>query len=124
MTKLFPLPQPDEIDFHSADGVFFKHILIPLAGSIVPQHAHEYPHTTFLAHGALFAWADGVPLGRFQAPAGIYIEAKVKHLFQTVADDTIILCVHNALHAEGAGKVFAEHEVTLDDVAAVTRMEG
>lgn len=104
------IKQPSEIDFHMADGVFIKHIVIPAAGSIIPQHIHEYDHTTFLAKGSMHVWEDGVAKGRLDAPAGILIKAGVKHLFQTVADDTVILCIHN-LHGEGAVKVMAEHEL-------------
>lgn len=104
------IKQPQEIDFHMADGVFVKHIVIPAGGSIVPQHVHEYDHTSFLAKGAMYVWEDGVPQGRLDAPQGILIKAGVKHLFQTIEDDTVLLCIHN-LHGEQAVKVLAEHEL-------------
>src|SRR6185312_7834426 len=76
----------------------------------IPQHVHEYDHTSFLAKGAMYVWEDGVPKGRLDAPQGILIKAGVKHLFQTIEDDTVLLCIHN-LHGEGMVKVLAEHEL-------------
>ncbi len=110
----------DESDFMIADDVFVKHIPIPVAGSIVPQHAHRYDHITFLATGALYAWADGKPLGRYNAPAPIFIAAGVKHTFQTVEDHTVILCIHSAGRPDVAA-VVAEN--TPDDVAALVARE-
>jgi hypothetical protein len=36
----------------------------------------------------------------------------VKHLFETLADDTVVLCIHNADRAE---LVAAEHNLELEE---------
>lgn len=102
--------QPISVDTHTADGVFIKWVTVATAGSIIPQHAHVWDHTSFVSAGAIAAWADGVWLGVYQAPAGLFIKAGVKHTFQTLADDTILLCIHNALHPEVAA-VLAEYQL-------------
>lgn len=114
------LDPADETDFTIADDVFVKHIPIPVAGSIVPQHAHCYDHVTFVASGAIYAWADGKPLGKYAAPRAIVIKAGVKHIFQTLEHDTVILCIHNAARPDVAA-VVAENTPSLGEVLALER---
>lgn len=87
--------QPYGVEFHTADGVFIKEMHIPLAGTIVPQHAHSYDHTTMVAKGSLKVTAEGVVIV-YQAPAGIFIPARVKHMLESLEDDTIAYCIHRA----------------------------
>lgn len=87
------LAQPYGVEAE-ADGVFVKQMVVPHAQTIVPQHAHAYAHLTMLAKGSMEVWAEAAFLGRFQAPAPIYIEANVKHSFLTLEDDTIAYCIH------------------------------
>lgn len=98
------------IEIHTVDGVFLKQYVLPLAGMIVPQHAHAWSHLTMLARGAVHVWKDGVHLGRFDAPRGIEIEAGAKHTFQTIEPDTVLYCVHN-LHSADKVAILAEHEL-------------
>lgn len=114
------MSEPEQSDFTIADDVFVRHIPIPIAGSIVPQHAHRYDHVTFVASGALFAWADGKPLGRYAAPAPIVIPAGVKHIFQTLEHDTVLLCIHNAARPDVAA-VVAENAPDLGELLALER---
>lgn len=109
-----------EIDFHFADGIFVKHIVIEKPGYMVPQHAHELDHVSFLATGSVRAWRDGKLLGEYHAPAGIFIEAGAKHAFLTLAPNTTLLCIHN-LGSEKSVRVLAEHELTAADVAELLR---
>ncbi|HEV2674162.1 MAG TPA: hypothetical protein VGV37_06430 [Aliidongia sp.] len=116
--KLSLLPaeeQPVTIDTKMADGVFAKSILVREADTVIPQHAHAYDHSSFLASGAVRAWADDVLLGDFQAPEGILIRAGVKHRFQTLAPFTVIICIHN-LHGEEAVKILEEHQLDAADL--------
>lgn len=97
-TSLVKLPRelhPDSVEFQGADGVLVKSMVCKTAGTIVPQHAHEYDHLSMLAIGAVKVWKDEKYLGTFHAPAGINIEAGSKHRFETVSDYTIIYCIHN-----------------------------
>lgn len=94
-TEFEECEQPDSIEFQMADGVFVKSGLFKRTGCIVPQHSHEYDHSTFIATGAVLAWSDGDYLGHFEAPCSIFIKAHSKHTFKTTKDDTLILCIHN-----------------------------
>ncbi len=79
----------------TADGIEVLQMVIPVAKTFVPQHTHTYDHLSMLAKGSVVVWAGDVTLGVFRAPAGITIRAGVKHLFQSLEDDTVIYCVHN-----------------------------
>ena len=103
-----------ETDWHFADGILVKSITLE-AGCAVPQHAHAYDHTSFVASGEIMAWRDGIYLGHFVAPCGLNIPAGTKHAFVSVLP-TVLLCIHN-LGSENAVRVLAEHEMTLEDVA-------
>lgn len=105
--------QPEIIDLVTADSILIKQATIKDKGSWIPQHAHVYDHTTAIAAGGIKVWQDGVYDGEYRAPALIFIKARVKHLFQTTADNTTIWCIHNAMRPDVAA-VFAEHQITLD----------
>jgi len=104
-------PQPYETDTVTADGVFVKQISVRNAGTMLPQHSHLYDHTTLVAKGAVFVWKDGVLDKQYRAPAMLLIKAGVKHLFQTLTDDTVLYCVHNVLHPKVA-EVLAKHDLS------------
>lgn len=105
--------QPYGKEYTAADGVFIKEMRIPKTGTRVPQHSHEYDHTSFLAKGSIVAKADGVLIGQFQAPYPIYVRAGVKHEFQSLEDDTLVLCIHNVSRT-GAVEVREEHQIIGD----------
>lgn len=102
--------QPFGVEIHVVDDVFVKQMHVPKAGTYIPQHSHVYDHLSMLAVGKVRVWADGVEMGEFSAPHGITIKAGVKHTFLTMADDTIIYCIHNAARADVAA-VFEEHQL-------------
>lgn len=113
--KFFGLPlappqdQPEYgVEFHSADGVWLKQIVMPKKDTILPQHVHAWPHLTMVATGAVIVWVDGKILGRFDAPAGIKIEAGKAHAFQALGDNTTLWCIHG-LHSEAAQQMVREH---------------
>lgn len=86
------LPQAD---FYMADDVFIRHINILKTGTIVPQHMHNYDHTSFIARGSVLAWKGEEFLGTLKAPFGLLIPAGTQHCFQSLEDNTSILCIHN-----------------------------
>lgn len=94
----------------TADGIWIKRYTFPVAGSIVAQHAHVWDHTTMIVTGAVYLWRDGVLDGRHDGPACLFVKAGVKHTFQTIENDTTVLCIHNALHPQVAA-VLDEHRV-------------
>lgn len=102
--------QPITTDLRMADGVFAKTMVIHKAGTLIPQHAHRYDHVSVLVRGSVRLWRDGVLYGDAVAPVGITIEAEVKHLFQSLEDDTIVLCVHDIRDGEGV-EIAEEHHL-------------
>jgi len=105
--------QPYGDEYLAADGVFIKEMRIPKSGTIVPQHSHEYDHTSFLAQGRISARADGVDIGEFVAPTPIFVKAGVKHSFLSLEDNTLVLCIHNVSRT-GAVEVREEHQIIGD----------
>ena len=108
MVETIELP---EVEFRTTDGVFIKQMLLRRAGTVVPQHAHVWDHTSLLVSGSINCWKDGVFDARYVAPAMICIAAGVKHLFHSMEDNTIIYCVHN-LHSEDKVQILAEHSLS------------
>ena len=87
------------------------------ADTLAPQHAHEFSHLSYIASGAVRVFADGEPSGEFTAPASVVIPARVKHLFEILADNTVVLCIHNADHADPDGEpaIAERHELEMED---------
>lgn len=98
---------PEGNETFTVDGVFIKPMIISKRGTLIPQHSHKHRHASYVARGAVRVWRDGV-LGEIVAfPGCIEIAAGVKHTFQSLEDDTVVLCIHN-LH--GAAEVAIEAE--------------
>ena len=104
--------QPITENIHIADGVFVKAFRVPKKGTILPQHAHAYSHTSYIAAGAVHLWADGEDMGEIRAPRGVYVEANTKHLFVITEDNTVILCIHATDHADAIAE---HHEIAGDE---------
>ena len=92
-----------------ADGIFIKQMYIAEMGTMVPQHAHAYDHTTLLARGSVRVWLEGIRQGDFRAPQPLFIRAKLKHTFQSLEPDTLLYCIHNVART-GVVKIHAEHQ--------------
>jgi hypothetical protein len=103
--------EPVVSDMPIVDEIFVKVMAFPKAGAIVPQHAHVYDHISLIAAGSVRAWKDGAFFGEFMAPCGVTIEARAKHTFETLADGTVIACIHNVRSAEGAIEIAEEHQL-------------
>lgn len=113
--KMRPVPiAQDGYEVTTADGIWIKQYVFPLAGMILPQHAHEHDHTTMLAAGAVFVWRDGVLDRKYEAPCALFIKAGVKHTMQTLKDNTIIYCVHN-LHDRSMVSILEKHGLSWED---------
>jgi quercetin dioxygenase-like cupin family protein len=102
--------QPQETMIYEADGLFVKQIRVEKAHTYLPQHAHVLSHLTLVSKGAVNVWRDGEVDARYEAPGVVYIEAGVKHLFETLEADTVLYCIH-ALTTPDALRVLAEHEL-------------
>lgn len=101
--------QPPDWEHTSIDGVFIKQMYLKTSGSVVPQHAHVYDHTSMLARGRIKMWAGDEYIGEYAAPTPIFIKAKVKHTFQTLEPDTLIYCIHNV--GKGEVQVHEMHQL-------------
>ncbi len=91
--------EPPNVEIHMADGIFIKQMWIRNALTFIPQHVHDFDHTSMLARGSVFLWKDGKLDRRYEAPTGILIKAGVRHMFLSLEDDTIIYCIHQEAHA-------------------------
>lgn len=103
------IEQPPVWEHAAPDGVFIKQMYLRHSGTMVPQHAHVYAHTTMLAAGKLRVWKEGEFIGDFVAPAPIYIDAKVKHTLMALEDHTLAYCIHNTSRT-GQVEIHAEHQ--------------
>jgi quercetin dioxygenase-like cupin family protein len=74
---------------------FVKQMLCAEAGTIVEQHVHAYDHITMIAAGAFRVWKNDVHIGDFEAPTGIIVDAGIKHMFQSLAPNSIAYCFHD-----------------------------
>lgn len=103
------IEQPPLWEHTSVDGVFIKQMLLKEQGTMVPQHAHVYDHTTMLAVGSVRVWVDGKLEGDFQAPHPLFIRSKVKHTFQSLEPNTLLYCIHRS--RGGPIAIHAEHQL-------------
>lgn len=92
--------EPESTEIKIVDGVFLKANRFPRAGMIGIQHAHTYPHISHISSGAVRLSINGKHLGDYEAGASIEIAARARHQFETLRDNTVVLCIHNADHAE------------------------
>lgn len=95
---------------YEADGVAVMRIEFGQAGILGPQHAHSYPHLTMLERGAVRVFRDGAAPREVFAPDAIVIPAVTRHLFETLTDSVVLLCVHNTSRA-GQVEVASEHQI-------------
>ena len=105
-----PVEQPETVDIIMADGLFAKQTHVKRAGTVLPQHSHVWDHASFISHGAARVWKDALLIGDFQAPHGLMIEAHTKHTFMTLADNTVISCIHR-IDRTGEIEIEAEHQI-------------
>lgn len=103
--------EPKVLEFYLADDVFIRSGTFEETGSRIPQHSHEYDHTTFIANGAVEVWCNKLYLGEFKAPCGFLIEKHKKHTFVTTQPNTTILCIHN-ISRNGMIEIHDLHELT------------
>ena len=108
--------QPETVSVSIYAGIYYKVYRIPDADTLIPQHAHEFPHLTSLLQGRVRLWREGDDDGPIEycAPATIRVPAHVMHSFLTLTPGVVLACIHNADHL-GAGDEPAVAELhTLD----------
>ena len=108
------IEQPPLWEHASVDGVFIKQMYLKDPGMLVPQHAHVYDHTSMVACGSVRMWKDAEWVADFKAPCPIFIEARIKHTFQSLEPGTLIYCIHNVSRT-GAVEIHARHQLRSAD---------
>ena len=85
-------------------------------GTLLPQHAHEHPHISMIVAGKVHAWRGDDYLGVYTAPAMIRIAAHTLHRFETITNNVVIACIHNADHLEADEPAVAEeHHIAFEE---------
>lgn len=95
-------------------GIFLKTWRVCEVGTLLPQHAHSYPHISLVVSGTVRVWAGAELLGDYVAPATIKVAAHTLHQFLTLTPDVVIACIHSVGEAE-APMVAQEHQLTMED---------
>lgn len=95
-------------------GIFLKTWTVPDVGTLMPQHAHEFPHISLIVTGAVQIWRGDEDLGVFHAPAAVKIAAYVFHKFLTLTSNTIVACIHAVGDGEDVS-IAADHLLELED---------
>jgi quercetin dioxygenase-like cupin family protein len=85
-------------------GLYFRSVLLP-RGIRIPQHTHPYDHATLVASGSAILYVDGKFAGVHVAGEAIEIKANVQHEFESLNDDTRLVCVHHTASAVAAMEV-------------------
>lgn len=103
--RLEPLP-PDlaaeQIEIHSANGLYIRQVLIPKSGTVLPQHVHPTSHLTMVARGRVWVWQGKDGPHPYAAPTGVLVKAGVPHTFMSREDDTLLYCIHSTSDPEMA----------------------
>lgn len=102
--------QPYGVEIRMADGIFIKQITVPLAMTLIPQHAHTYDHTSMIAVGTFRVWKDGALVGDVSAPTGLLIAAGIKHAFLSLTAGATLYCIHNVSRT-GEMEIQEEHQL-------------
>jgi mannose-6-phosphate isomerase-like protein (cupin superfamily) len=79
----------------SVGGIYFRALLLPDKGDLVPQHAHDYDHVTLVCAGAVRMWVNGVWVEDIPAFRAVLVKAGAEHVFQALHPMTRLACVHN-----------------------------
>lgn len=81
-------------------GVYFRTVLLPIAGIRVPQHKHSYAHPTLCLTGRAMHFVDGVAVNIISQGEIVEVEANRLHEFESLAPDTRLMCITPADVAE------------------------
>lgn len=90
--KTFPVEQFDEL-LETDGGMCVRVMKLAKTGYMIPQHSHDFGHTTLIANGAVALWVDGKYEGDFVAPALKFIEPNKDHTYQALMDNCVLACI-------------------------------
>ena len=80
-------------------GIYFRSILLPMAGIRVPQHKHDHDHATYIGAGAARMYVDGAAVGDFYAGQAAPVRAGHEHSFEALEPNTRLACIHDVASA-------------------------
>lgn len=100
------------VEIVTADNVSIMQISA-FKGTEIPQHSHEYDHTTLVTSGKVKVFRGDKCLGIYTAPSTVYIMAGEKHRFE-ILEDADLWCIHN-IARNGSVEVKAEHRLCLGE---------
>lgn len=92
----FDAPEPVIAD---AAGLYFRSVIIPAAGTVIGQHAHDHAHATFIGAGRLRGWKNGAWMGDKGAGEAFEVEAHAEHAYMTLEPNTLVACCHDIASA-------------------------
>jgi dTDP-4-dehydrorhamnose 3,5-epimerase-like enzyme len=95
ITRVDPIRDEEFREFHFADEVMVKMIVLPHAGHLAKGHVHVFDHSTMLARGSIRVWENDKLVGDFKAPVGLFVKAGTVHEFLALEDNTTFFCIHN-----------------------------
>lgn len=109
--------QPETISVSIYAGIYYKVYRVPDANTLLPQHAHSFPHLTALLQGRVRVSREGDDeTSEYCAPATIRIPAHTMHSFLTLCDGVTLACIHNADHLEAdEPAIAAEHHLSFEE---------
>lgn len=81
-------------------GIYFRSVLLPLAGDWAIQHVHDHDHATYIGSGAAMLEVDGLEVGKYPAGHAVAVLAGHAHRFVALEDNTRLTCVHDAASAQ------------------------
>jgi len=83
-------------------GVYFRSILVPKAGTMIPQHVHPHDHATYCGRGRAAPFVQGVRQPDLLEGHAFEVKAGIEHAFVTLEDNTRLACCHDAASALAA----------------------
>jgi len=94
-------------------GIYLRTWVVADRGTMLPQHAHTFPHLSLILSGVVRIWRGDELLGDFVGPSTVKIPAREKHRFLTLSDRVTIACIHAVGEAENVD-IAEEHNLMLE----------
>jgi len=109
-------PDPDERSrelpvesITEACGLYFRSLRMKDAGMVAQQHTHDHDHATLVASGRARGWSGELWVGDKGPGEAFEIRAGVDHMFQALAPETLLVCVHDIASAESVKRRVSFH---------------
>ncbi len=80
-------------------GLYFRSILLPMAGIKVPTHNHPYDHATIVGSGKARLHVNGLTRD-YDAGSVAELSAGANHTWESLEPNTRLICVHDTRSAE------------------------